>query len=115
MTASDVITVARDMVQDAVQDNNGNYRWAESKILRYIGLGEREIARKHPEAQYIDKVENPEISDPATSAAVLGISATFKMPLCHYVAACLLNEDADDEGNLKLAAGHYELFTAEMA
>ena len=115
MTAQDIITEVRDMTQDSVLDSNGNYHWVDAKHLRYIGLGEREIAREHPEAQYLDRVENPEITDPAAVGTTLGITATFRMALCHYVAACLLHEDADDEGNSKLAREHYDLFKAEMA
>lgn len=114
--ASTLITQVRGLVKDAVADSDGNYRWPDTgPMLRYLNAARREVVRRHPEAQYVDRVENPALVDLAATTESLGILDLFQNPLAFYVAAMVLLEDADDTANKAKAGDFLVLFEKEMA
>jgi len=113
--ASTVVTQVRGLVKDDVADSAGNYRWADTgPMLRYLNAARREAVRRHPEAQYVDRVENPALVDMVATTELLGILDTFQNSLAFYVAAMLMFEDADDSANKAKGADFLALFEKEM-
>lgn len=109
LNRADVLGELRDQISDATA-----VRWSNTSLYRYLLDGEREIISRHPESQYVDRVENVDpvlLTDASTD---LTISDQWTTALVHYAAYRTFGEDSDDVANMNLAAFHKNQFEIAM-
>jgi len=109
--AQDAITRIREQVSDEIPDSDGEYRWSNPRLLRFLWDGILHIAGDHPECLYVtaivvtDLTAIPAIDDVSST---LPIRSEYLTALVDWVTDRVLLEDSEDAGNLAIADTHKE-------
>jgi len=109
--AQDAITRIREQVSDEEPDSNGEYRWSDPRLLRFLWDGILHIAGDHPECLYVTAIVVTDLTDlPKIDgvASTLPIRNEYQTPLVDWVTDRVLLEDSEDAGNLAVADTHKE-------
>ena len=109
MLASAIVTPVRQALNDA-----SAVRWTNAALFQYLYEGEKQIAGKHPESQYIVSVINPTPTLCTALTDTLTLETSWDTALVHYVCSRAFGEDADDSGNMKLSQQHFALYQEAM-
>ena len=90
-------------------------RWADSVLYAYLLEAEKRIVGGHPEAQYIDRVENVAPVLLTAASTVFTISDDWETALADYTLGQCFKEDADDTYSAQRAGIHLNDFAKAMA
>lgn len=109
MTTTELWVIVRDQIGDSVTP----YRYADTKLLRYLNDGRRALKVLHPEAFYVSTIVTADYADIAETATV-DVIEHFTNALMHFVCHRCLSEDSEDASAHALAKTHFELYSIAM-
>ena len=109
MLASDILTPARDILDDT---DSGNYRWSNAKLLAYCGQAIQVVRRLRPESQLTAAGQPRTMTTPTATTDTLVLDAEWQVALMEYVLSRAYAGEAKDEQDLARAKAHMDNFTA---
>ena len=113
LTIGNVITRARYMISDSVQDGSGNYRNDDTKLMLLGDDGQKAFVTEHPECAYKDSDTSIDTTGPdditlfSLTTDELHIRDSWAEKLAHYISARVFEEDAEDIANQAKADAHW--------
>ncbi len=111
MTAADIISRVRDLISDTVEE----YRWGDTRLLRYISDGLQEIWRLAPDAFHLTSVVIDAPDEATATNSTISMRTEYRAALCSYVCWRALGEDAEDVDNMDLSKQHLREFNDRVA
>lgn len=115
MTAQQVITEFNAMMNEA--DSSGTpapNRWLNPRALQLLSNVLDEIWWQRRSAFNLTSIPIVMPTKPAAVGDTVFVQDTYKVPMAHYMAYLAFTEDSESDGNAKLAAMHYDLYTKAM-
>lgn len=110
MKIADFTSAVRDLISDAVGDENlDEYRWTKQTLLGWINEGRKQLFKIRPEAFYVETVLTAYPGDLKIDADI-DLDAMYDAQLVNYCVFRCLSRDNEDPETAALAQGYYRLF-----
>jgi hypothetical protein len=112
MTASDIVTSAREFV--ALDTNPGSRRHTDAQCIKWVNLGIRRIYRIRPDALYDSSVTTSTPDDIDDLADTILLRKEFEAALIYYVLHWFYIKDSQDANGQQRARDYLAFFEDEL-
>ena len=105
MTAADVLTDARDMLNDP-----SSFRWKDPQLIRALCDALDELWVNRRSAFNVGAIPVAKPANPTVAASPVLVQDQYRQPLAHYVTWLMLLPNGQDPANQRLSQAHWDAY-----